>query len=445
MNNTTANKIINNIKSAIFAYARTIIIAFLVALVFTSVLSIHAKNEMIKNLYANVQERKKMDELIARQLVAESDIIQTLANKKYSVCLQVGNLYETIQDYKNAEYAYKLAVSKAKRGMYVPYYKLASVLIAQGKYNEAEELINSVTDVNNKELIKFKTRAYLNMGDKYYSEGKFLSAAKNYEKSKFYYDRFKKSDKKITDAITARLVKSYVDAADIIVKNGYNSDAVRFLKKAEQYAPDDISIKYKLAIIYSDLDPVESVEYFEGLITKMPQYIDYSTYNNTLIKAANIADLEGRPAQAKYFRYRIHSIDLFVNNKVVYKNDVSASILSFSIKNFLFRYNLKGKFRITNESNSDIYKLYADFVLKQGDKIKEIITVDCLKDGKPLYSNGDSSDDIEVKFKKKVFTKKELENYSIDVYLYKDEKYKTLDASFKIPQKSFDLTDNPNE
>ena len=156
MTNNLFLKILESIKN----YARTIAIAFIAATFFTAILTIHARNEMLKNFYANETERKKMDEVIARQLVAQSDMIQTLANKKYAVCLNVGNLYETVQDYHNAEYAYRLAVSKAKRGMYTPYYKLATVLISQGKYDEAEELIASVADEKNKDLINFKTKAY---------------------------------------------------------------------------------------------------------------------------------------------------------------------------------------------------------------------------------------------------------------------------------------------
>ena len=423
MNNEVSN-IINAFIKSLKEYARTILIAFLIAVIFTTLLTIHARNEMIKNIYANENERKRIDEIIARQLVAQSDMIQTLANKNYAVCMQVGNLYETAHDYNNAEYAYKLA----------------SVLIAQGKYEEAEKLIDSVPDENNIELINFKTKAYKNMGDKYYSDGKFLSAAKNYEKAKFYYERFEKGDKNVVESLRARLVKSYIDAADIIVKNGYNTDAVRFLKKAEHYAPDNHTIKYKLAIIYSDLDPVQAVEYFEHLLSKMPQYIDYESYNRALMKAANIADLEGQSTKAKYYRYKIHSLDLFVYNKVVYKEDIEPMMVSFTIKHFFFRYNLKTKFRFKNVSNSDILKLSADFVLKQGQNVKETVNINCLEKGKPLYSNGNDTKDLEVRFHKKVLTRKELESYTIDIYLYKDEKYKTLVATYKLPQKSFDQT-----
>ena len=241
-------------------YGRTIAISFVVALIFTLLLSVHARNEMIRNLYASPSERLQMDEKVARQIVAQSDLTKDLKTKKYAICMQVGNLYETAHDYPNAQFAYELALEKAKSGIYKPYQRLASVLIAQNKQKEAQNLINSVPDIKNKQLIKFKTRAYIEMGDKFYSQGKFLSAAKSYEKASFYYNRFSKRDKKVNESINIRIVNAYLETANIMVKNGYNSDAVRFLKKAKQYDKNNFEIRYKLAIVYSDLDPIKSVK-----------------------------------------------------------------------------------------------------------------------------------------------------------------------------------------
>ena len=154
------------------------------------------------------------------------------------------------------------------------------------------------------------------IADKYYSLSKFLSAAKTYEKANFYYNKFTKKDSAIDDVIKSRIVNSYIQTADIMVKSGYNSDAIRFLKKAEEYSPKDFNIRYKLAIVLSDADPETSVKYFEDLLEERPQDIDCAVYNNALMKAANIADLDNRPTEAKYYRYRIHSNDIFIGRKV---------------------------------------------------------------------------------------------------------------------------------
>ena len=423
------------LNQILLEYARTVGISFLVALLITVILSIRAREAMIKNLYVSIDERQKIEERIARQLLLESNLTENLNTKNYAICMQVGNLYETAKDYRNAEIAYSKALERMPCKKYTPYYKLVSVLIAQEKFEEAEEIIKSVADVKNKNLVKFKSRAYIEMGDKYYSHGKFLKAAKCYEKAKYYYDRFSKQDKKVAKSIKTRIINSYSDAATVLVKQGYNSDAVRFLKKAEFYAPEDFHIKYKLAIIYADLDPILSLEYFEPLLKKMPQYIDYNAYNRALIKSANIYELEGNAIKAKQYRYRSHSIDLLINQKVIYKNDVEVKVTSFNIRKFLFRYRLKGVYSFKNVSNIDIYRMFADFVLKDSGKIKETYTVRCVSKQDPLYSNGYETDDIEVKMGKNIFTKKELSNYTIEVYVYKDKKFKTLLGVYAIPTK----------
>ncbi len=424
-----------SVNQIILSYSKTIGISFTVAFLFTLLLSLHARNEMIRNLYTNVQEQQKFDEQLARQLVMQSDFIKDLRQKKYSICLQVGMLYEAAKDYKNAQIAYEIALDKVRPGVYTPHYRLAKVLIAQEKLNEAQQVIKSVKDVSNKQLVKFKTRSYIEMGDKYYSIGKFLSAAKSYEKSKYYYDKFKNKDEVIEKSIKDRIVNSYVQTADILVKNGHNSDAVRFLLKAENLDPKNFIIRYKLAIVYSDLDAIKSVKYFEKLIEECPQNIDYGVYSKALMKAANIADWQGNNIQAKYYRYKIHSLDLFVNNKVIYKNDVEIYLDSFTVRKMWLKYHLRGMYRIKNVSHTDITNLSAEFVLKRKDngKILESVNTKVVTKNNPLYSNGGVTEAIMVNLGKNIFTKRELDQYIIEIYLYKDEKYKTLINTMRVP------------
>lgn len=423
-------------------YLRTVLFSFLAALIFTLLLSFHARSEMIKNLYANPTDRHKIDVMLAKQLVMQSDFMTDLRKKNYNVCMKVGDLYESAADYSNAEMAYRLALEKSLPGNYTPYRRLTSVLIAQSKFDDAHELLDSVKDVSDKNLVKYKARSYIEMGDKYYSIGKFLSAAKSYEKAKFYYDKFSSKDKLVEKSINERIVNSYIETADIMVKSSRNTDAVRFLHKAEKYNPSNFNIRYKLAIVYSDLDPVKSVEYFEPLLEQKPQNIDYGVYSKALMKAANIAEWEKDSAKSKYYRYKIHSIDIFVNRKVVYKNDVEIILDKFLVRKMWFKYRLKATYRVKNISTVDINRLSADFVLRNGDKVLETVPVKLVGKTNPLYSNGGVTDEIKVTFGKNIFTKKELDQYVIDIYLYKDKKFKTLVTTMKIPLKSVYNTNN---
>ena len=422
---------------ALLEYLRTILCSFILAVIITVCLTIHARNEMIKDIFESDNTQKIMDRKVALEIILNTNLLKDLKNKTYSVCMHAGEICEIAEDYKDAQDAYELAIRKSKPGNYKPYYKLICVLVAQQKFEDADAVLNNIKDVSNKNLVKFKTRAYITIGDKYYSIGKFLSAARTYESAKFYYDKFEKKDKKIDEAIVERIINSYIQTADLMVKTGLNSDAVRFLKKAEKYAPDNLNLKYKLAIVLSDSDPEKSVEYLETLLEKIPQDIDYSVYNSALIKSANIADLDGRPTKAKYYRYKIHSIDMFINRKVVYKNDIETELKSFTIKKALFSYPLKATYQFLNVSNNDIFNLKGDFILCINNKEVETVTQQIANKNKPLYSYTDTPNNVEIKFNKKIYTKKELENYNIKIYLYKDPKYKTYIGENKIPLKSF--------
>jgi len=429
------------LKRIFYEYFRTVFISFIVACVITTLLSVHARNEMIKNLYENVEEQHRIEKQMAEQFIkSNSNLLDDIKNKKYSICMHVGSLYETIGDDEKAQIAYESAVSKSKPGDYRAYYKLICILVNQEKFDEANSILQRLVDHPNKKLIKFKSRCYIVIGDKYYSIGKFISAAKNYEKADFYYNKFKKKDKLISDSITNRIVNSYIKAADEIVKMGYNSDAVRYLKKVQKYCPDNLKVQYKLGIILSDSDPEKSIAYFEPLLNKIPQEIDYGVYCSALMKAANIADLDGRPTKAKFYRHRIHTIDLFIKRKVIYKNDLDVILNSFKIKKVFFTYPLNAVFNFVNLSNSDITHLNADFVLSQSGKEIETITKTIADRNHPMNIGGYDSNECTVKFKKKIFTKRELGNYTIKIYAYKDEKFKTLVSEIKIPEKTYTIT-----
>lgn len=425
-------------KQILYEYLRTIAFSFLIGCSVAVFLTLYAREEMIKNLHsANFSKVQTIDKNIAKQLLTQTDLVTNPAAKNFSLCMYIGNLYETAGDYENAQTYFEHALNKAPKNNYSARQSLVKVLVLRDKVEEAEEILNSTTDLYNRNLINYKTRSYITLGDKYYSIGKFLKAAKKYETAKFYYDKFSKKDKVIENSIANRIKNSYIKAADIIVRRGYNSDAVKYLHKAETIAPDDFDIKYKIAIIYADLDPQKSVKYFAELAEDSAQFIDFDLYSRALIKSANIAELEGKNTLAKYYRYKIHSNDLLLKNKIVMKDDVEVIVDSFEIKKVLFHYNLKGYYRIINNSPLDIYRLNADFILKDGEKVLETVSVKCVDKDKPLFSNGGETGKIQVTLGRHVYTRKELKRYTIEIKLYKDDKFKTPIYSFRIPESSF--------
>ena len=68
-------------------YARTVGISFCAALIFTIFLSINAREQMIKNLYISAEERQKIEEKIAKQIISQSNLTETLNTKNYTICI----------------------------------------------------------------------------------------------------------------------------------------------------------------------------------------------------------------------------------------------------------------------------------------------------------------------------------------------------------------------
>ena len=148
-------------------YLRTILCSILVAIVITTTLAIHARNEMIKDIFASAQEQKTLDRRTALEIITQTNLMKDLKNKKYAVCMHAGEIYEIAEDYIDAQKAYELAIQKAKPQNYKPYYKLICVLVAQEKFKDADAVLDNIRDYTDKNLIKFKTRSYLTIGDKY--------------------------------------------------------------------------------------------------------------------------------------------------------------------------------------------------------------------------------------------------------------------------------------
>lgn len=424
-------------KQILIEYVRTILVSLFIGIIVTSLLAMQARNEMIENIYLEPEEQQKIDREQALQLITKNNLLEDLNTKKYSVCLHIGELFEAAGDYKDAQIAYEYAIIKAKQGQYKPYYSLIRVLVAQENFDEAENILNNIVDFTDKKLIKFKTRAYLTIGDKYYSIGKFLSAAKSYEKAEFYYNKFSKKDKVVLNSITERITYAYLQTADVMVASDLIQDAIRFLKVAEKHAPDSFSIKYKLALVLSDYSPEESIKYFEDLLDNRPQDVDFNAFSTALMKAANLADLDGDSTKAKYYRYKIRSLEMLIKRKVVYKNDIDTFIDSIIVKKVFFTYPILTKFTFTNISTNDITSLTGDFVLTFNGKPVENVTKVIATKKTPLICNGYENISVNVDFNRKVFTRKELENYTIKIYLYKDPKFKTLNSEIRIPKRSY--------
>ena len=68
----------NRVKTkaqVVIEYVRTFCISILISIVITSSLAIHARNEMIKNIYLEADVKKAMDKETALKLINQSNLL----------------------------------------------------------------------------------------------------------------------------------------------------------------------------------------------------------------------------------------------------------------------------------------------------------------------------------------------------------------------------------
>ena len=69
-----------NKTQVLLEYFKTILCSFLVAVIFTTCLSIHARNEMIKDILNSGQEQSAMDRKVALEIINQTDLLKDLKN-----------------------------------------------------------------------------------------------------------------------------------------------------------------------------------------------------------------------------------------------------------------------------------------------------------------------------------------------------------------------------
>ena len=62
-------------------YLRTILCSVFIAVVITTSLAIHARNEMIKDIFASAQEQKTLDKRAALEIITQTNLMKDLKNK----------------------------------------------------------------------------------------------------------------------------------------------------------------------------------------------------------------------------------------------------------------------------------------------------------------------------------------------------------------------------
>ena len=418
-------KIIKYIKTALITF--TVVAIIVVSSLFTSYKSVESK------LKKSSKYNEKIEYYMVGLMIEQAKYFKNLNPWDYNTDARLGYLYMIYKDYDSAEKSYKSAIIQAPNNVYEPHFGLASVYIREQKYDEAETFLKGITDKPNQKLIKFKAEIYDRLGRSYYNDGYYYKSAKSYEKSLFYYKKFKKPPKKVINSIEEKIAVNYIYMADLYLDAGKYNYTLKCLNKAEQYMSDSLSIKYKKALALIDSNPELAEKYMYEVYLKDPEHINFYIYYDLLKKIVTKKYHEQKFSEAKLYKYRAEKITNFVQENIIYKDEVVFDVIekNASIKKKKVTLNLR--FKIRNLSRLDLRKLYIDIVFKNNNKEIYRFEQEVLNSVTYL-STYEETPIFEIKIDRPIkYSKKQPPNISADVVIYKNIKYKYPVGSFNIP------------
>ncbi len=412
-------------KIEILEYIRTILIALLIALIIATVATGCSKivAEHHARMLAKISNNAKDTELIGYLI---SKYLEEAAKNPgdYSINVKLGNLYELMFSYGQAEEQYKKAINKSPFGVYSSYLGLANLYIKMGKYNQALNIVKRLKNTDHKPLLIAKGDFYMNLGDALWEKSNYEEAVKQYKIAFFYY---KKVDSNKKESAINGILDCYNKIADVEFKHHNIYRAIESLETALLYKETPI-VQYKLAILYKDIDPIQANAYMEKTYKTDPGIINFDIYENILFNLINYYYSNGKDVETELYKQKLKIIRNFQKRYVITDNDVKINIISLRYKENFFKTkkNLKVKFTIENTSKYDFNTLYILVKLRDENKSNEVFSQRFYSKKIPLKSRTESQ---EYKFNYSLPDKDEMylsDKVWLDFYAGKKENMRKI-------------------
>lgn len=412
-------------KIEILEYIRTILIALLIALIIATVATGCSKivAEHHARMLAKISNNAKDTELIGYLI---SKYLEEAAKNPgdYSINVKLGNLYELMFSYGQAEEQYKKAINKSPFGVYSSYLGLANLYIKMGKHNQALNIVKRLKNTDHKPLLIAKGDFYMNLGDALWEKSNYEEAVKQYKIAFFYY---KKVDSNKKESAINGILDCYNKIADVEFKHHNIYRAIESLETALLYKETPI-VQYKLAILYKDIDPIQANAYMEKTYKTDPGIINFDIYEEILFNLINYYYSNGKDVETELYKQKLKIIRNFQKRYVITDNDVKINIISLRYKENFFKTkkNLKVKFTIENTSKYDFNTLYILVKLRDENKSNEVFSQRFYSKKIPLKSRTESQ---EYKFSYSLPDKDEMylsDKVWLDFYAGKKENMRKI-------------------
>ena len=406
-------------------YFSTFLTGFCLAAVVVTAIIINARLSIDDQLYITKEHKSEFYKKFTASILSQEEFLGNMYSDDYKFNIYLGGLYQTIENFEKAEFYYKRAIKLAPDATFEHYLKLMILYLENNKPELAEEVEASIENRNTQRLIRFKCSANILLADYYYKHNEPVLANKKYHSAEYFFDKLKVRKVKIREYITNGILASNVKIADNYVTQGHYYEAYRYLKRAEKAAPGNLTVKYKLALVLSYIQPMKSIEYFEVIKAKEPQLASFYLYYETLMRAADICRVRGDIPSSKLYTYKASSIKNFYQNNIINNDNVEFDFLQSKIQTSKKFDKFILRFRIKNISNYNISNMKLDILIYRKGHLSASYTK-TLFDKTPLRQNETSPIINVIHTGTKHYKKIAYPDISFEIYIYKNEKYKTL-------------------
>src|SRR5574344_143729 len=415
----------------ILSYFKTIGMTLLIAMVFSGVIIYFAQLDVINHASSQYDDRRLKD-YIKKTVILQNEDLESEYPDDYRIDIHLGYLNKVVEDYTKAEMYYQRAIEKAPYNCYQPYYEMASLYVVMKRYDEAEDIMNRLPEKPNKALIKYKSQIFKAIGDEYFNLGKWDIALKKYDKVLYYQDKLPMPQSGVIEYINSQKFICDINLADIYVNEDKMDMAVKLLKAAEHFAPDNFTLQYKLALAQTTTNPLESYNYFKKLFDEDPSKINYLAYYNLIDAISEMYYEQGDSVNGDLYDFKAKQLLDFVETKIIYPNDVIFKISDKKLYSINRRSKILLTLNIQNCATIPIKSLSADVTYKKGKKVIETYTKKIITKENEL-ATGNTIPEITVMPKKfTMIKKKNVPKLNVEVYLYKSDKNRICVYSGKV-------------
>ena len=385
---------------------------------------------MIHNIFNdNVKSKYNVDaafeSYLVDVLIDQNIDLSKRYPKNYATNMRLGILFSYKRDYTNAEKEFKNSVEKATAYDYTPSYQLAKLYVKINRLQDAQDIMDNIGERPNKRLINFKGDIYFKLGEAYYNQGYYALSMMKYEKSMSYYQII---SKKMLKETKVAYINSCIALADGYVQVGKIDDAILTLERAYELDPKNITLNYKLGLLYSDNDIKKAYKLLSFVNKENPEIMNYDLYFDLINRLADFEAENGKPTEAELFRKKALQYQKFVKNNLLYDKDLFFDVMKLDVNTDIAaqEHIINLQFRLQNNSSLDIGNLYVKAVFKDGDKIFQTSTQQ-LYDETRVFKAGATTPPISISASEPYDKNYKPEmDWKIQVYAYKYPKYRVL-------------------